>query len=192
MKQGVLWITGLSGAGKSTVARLVADRLTASGERPVLLDGDRLRAILPVRLGYEAGDRRRLAKFYAELANELAGQSQFVIVATVSLFHEVHDWNRAHTSGYTEVWLRVPMDELRTREGRAAFYGSEGGSGGATDGGPGGAGAPPGGTLTDVVGVDTRAEFPVAPDLVIDNYGGTTAESAADRILDVLTGGPPA
>ncbi|MFD5734750.1 adenylyl-sulfate kinase [Streptomyces sioyaensis] len=168
MKHGVVWITGLSGVGKSTVARLVADRLTASGKRPVLLDGDRLREILPVAFGYETADRRRLALFYAQLAHQLAAQGHLVVCSTISLLHEVHDWNRRHTPGYVEVWLRAPIEELRTREGRAAFYGPEGADAGS---------------LRGVVGVDTRAEFPRTPDLVIDNHGETTAEQAADLIM---------
>ncbi|MEV7779272.1 adenylyl-sulfate kinase [Kitasatospora sp. NPDC088351] len=118
--------------------------------------------------GYEKADRRRLAMFYAQLAHQLAAQGHLVVCSTISLLHEVHDWNRRPTPGYVEVWLRVPIEELRTREGRAAFYGSE-----RTDAG----------ALRDVVGVDTRAEFPRTPDVVIDNHGEMTAERAADLIL---------
>jgi cytidine diphosphoramidate kinase len=166
---GVVWITGLSGAGKSTVARLVRDRLTELGTAPVLLDGDRMRAILPVEFGYEEAERRKLAFYYARLARELAGQGHLVLCATVSLFHDVQAWNRAHTPGYLEVWLRVPVEVLGRREGRAAFYGA--------------GGAP---ALRNVVGVETPAAFPVAADLVIDNFGDVTPQVAAARIVAAL------
>ncbi|QKV97191.1 adenylyl-sulfate kinase [Streptomyces sp. NA02950] len=162
----------MSGVGKSTVARLVADRLTAMGRCPILLDGDRLRAIVPVPMGYEPRDRLRMARFYAQLTHELVTQGHLVLCATVSLFHEVHGWNRANIPGYLEVWMRAPIEELRGRAGKADFYPDP------TTGRR---------ALPHVVGVHTTAEFPRSSDLVIDNHGATTADLAADRIVEVLT-----
>ena len=164
---GVVWITGLSGAGKTTVAHLVRDRLTATGRRPVVVDGDRMRELLPVPLGYAETDRRKLAGYYGRLAQELASQGHLVLCATVSMFHEAREWNRANIPGYFEVWLQVPMRELTTRKGRAAFYG-------------------PDRIETDVVGVDTSAEYPTTADLVIDNFHPTSATDAADAICAAL------
>lgn len=164
MTGGVVWITGLAGAGKTTVAKLVRDRLKAD-RLPVLLDGDALRAMLPYTPGYQRADRLELARYYARLARELAKQGHLVICATVSLFHEIHAWNRRNIPHYVEVWLRVPVTELRARGCRTALYGGS----------------------TDVVGVDTAAEFPANADVVVDNYGPGTAETAADRVVAALT-----
>lgn len=158
---GVIWLTGLSGAGKSTVAELLDERLRVAGVPPILLDGDRLRTIMPVRMGYAREDRRRLARSYSGLAAELAGQGHLVICATISLFHEVHTWNRAHLPNYLEVWLRVPAPELRART------------------------VPYRGCL-DVVGADILPEFPLRPDLVIDNHPPVSARETADLIWSAL------
>jgi adenylylsulfate kinase-like enzyme len=174
-KGGVVWVTGLSGAGKSTVAAALKDRLVATGVKPVLLDGDCLRAILPVTLGHEPEERRSLAMFYARLARELAAQGHLVICSTVSLFHEVHAWNRLNIPRYLEVWLRVPVTALRDRGRRAELYQHNGGAGGAAAGVGG-----------QVVGVDTVAEFPLQPDVVISNYGDATVEQAVDRVVIAL------
>jgi adenylylsulfate kinase-like enzyme len=164
-------VTGLSGAGKTTVASAVKDRLmAASAVNPVLLDGDRLRAVLPATAGYEPEDRRKLAMFYARLARELAAQGHCVICSTVSLFHEVHAWSRRNTPRYLEVWLRVPLQELRDRGCRDKLYSPNGDANGV---GP-------------VVGVDSGAEFPVQPDLIIGNYGDMSVEEAAERIVTAL------
>jgi adenylylsulfate kinase-like enzyme len=167
IERGVVWITGLSGAGKTTVAHLLRDRLAATGRTPIVVDGDRMRALLPNPLGYAERDRRKLAEFYGGLAKELADQGQLVLCATVSMFHEARAWNRANIAGYVEVWLRVPVSALTTRNHRPALYG-------------------PHRSATNVVGVETLAEYPRAADLIIDNFASTTASDAADTILTTL------
>ncbi|MFD4668209.1 adenylyl-sulfate kinase [Lentzea sp. NPDC058450] len=172
---GVVWITGLSGAGKSTVTSIVTGRLTSAGRRPVVLDGDRMRRIMPAQPGYTEAERRKVAAFYSRLACELAEQRHLVLCATISLFHDVQRWNRENIASYLEVWLRVPLVALKDRAGRTAFY----------DHGNLGPGQAP---LRNVVGVDEPAQFPRAADLVIDNFGDTTADHAADRIVHAITG----
>ncbi|MFF2546248.1 adenylyl-sulfate kinase [Kitasatospora sp. NPDC058063] len=162
----VVWLTGLSGAGKTTVATRLAELLTAEGTRPVLLDGDRIRAALPAPTGYSAAERRALAASYGRFALDFAHQGHLVLCATISLFHDVQQWNRSHLPGYLEVLLRVPEEELAARNSKGLYS--------------------PAGRAVQVTGVDLAAEFPTAPDLVIDNSAGTTVDSAAERILHAL------
>ncbi|WP_191971461.1 methyltransferase family protein [Streptomyces luteolifulvus] len=145
----------------------------SSGNTPAalldLLDGFRRTKVLAtavrLRLFDLLADRGALSAAEATTALGLAEcLTHMLLTACCSLGL----LDRRHTSGYVEVWLRAPIEELRTREGRAAFYGPEGTDAGA---------------LRGVVGVDTRAEFPRTPDLVIDNHGETTAERAADLIM---------
>ena len=101
----VFWITGLSGAGKSTLARALQARLPQS----ILLDGDELRAVLGATAsGFDRQSRLELARTYARLCGLLAGQGHTVIMATISLFHEIHAWNRENLPGYREIFLDVP------------------------------------------------------------------------------------
>ena len=158
----VIWLTGLSSTGKSAVARELRALLLERGVAPVLLDGDALREALPWPTGYAREERLQLARFYGGMARTFAEQGHVVICSTVSLFHEVQAWNRAHVPGYFEVWLRAPAAELRRRDGDKRVY-------------AGGRGA--------VVGEQIAPEFPQAPDLVIDNHGATTPAAAARRIL---------
>ncbi len=159
-----IWLTGLSSTGKSAVAGELRALLLARGVVPVQLDGDRVRAALPWPTGYEREERLELARLYGRLAREFVRQGHVVICSTVSLFHEVHAWNREHIPGYLEVWLRAPEDELqrRDRSGRRDVY-------------TGARGA--------VVGLELAPELPLAPDLVIDNHGAMTPAAAARRVL---------
>jgi adenylylsulfate kinase-like enzyme/phosphohistidine swiveling domain-containing protein len=165
----VFWITGLSDAGKTTVGRELWSRLRAAAAgRPVIfLDGDVLRAVIAEDLDHSAGNRRRSAMRNARLCRLLAGQGVDVVCATISLFHEVQRWNRENIPGYREIYLRVPIDELRRRDSKGIYAGAQRGD------------------ARDVVGLDVAAEAPEAPDLVLDNYGALDVATAVDRILAV-------
>ena len=163
----VFWITGLSGAGKTTVGQELCSRLRAAGRSVTFLDGDALRAAIAEDLGHSADNRRRSAMRNARLCQLLAGQGADVVCATISLFHEVQRWNRENIPGYREIYLRVPLDELRRRDSKGIYSGAQGGD------------------ARDVVGLDVPAEAPEAPDLVLDNYGALDVATVVDRILAV-------
>jgi glutamine kinase len=163
----VYWITGLSGAGKTTVGRALCDRLRAAGRRVIFLDGDELRGVLAEDLGHNAEDRRRSAMRNARLCRLLSEQGVDVVCATISLFHEVQRWNRQNIPGYREIYLRVPLDELRRRDSKGIYTAAQRG------------------TSRDVVGLDVPAEAPVAPDLCLDNYGPLDVTSAVEHVLAV-------
>ena len=163
----VFWITGLSGAGKTTLGRELWARLRAAGRPATLLDGDALRTVIAEDLDHSAGDRRRSAMRNARLCRLLAEQGADVVCATISLFHEVQRWNRENVPGYREIYLRVPIDELRRRDSKGIYAGAQRGE------------------MRNIVGVDVPAEAPEAPDLVLDNYGALDVATAVDRILAV-------
>src|SRR5580692_3538139 len=165
----VFWITGMSGAGKTTLGLELSSRLRAAGRRVTFLDGDALRSVIAEDLGHSASDRRRSAMRNARLCRLLAEQGADVVCATISLFHEVQRWNRENIPGYREIYLRVPIDELRRRDSKGIYAGAQHGDG-RDDG-------------RDVVGLDVQAEVPEAPDLVLDNYGALDVAAAVDRIL---------
>jgi adenylylsulfate kinase len=163
---GVVWITGLSGAGKTSVSRELVRQLSAHGVRTILLDGDDLLRALGATDAFDLASRRRRAFIYGRLCALFAGQGHLVICATIALFHAVHEWNRANVRNYLEVLLEAPLPELRRRNAKG-LYG-------------------PAGDESRMVGAGLAAEFPRAPDLVVPNFGATTVVAAADRIKRVV------
>jgi adenylylsulfate kinase-like enzyme len=163
----VFWITGLSGAGKTTLGEELGNRLRAAGRRVIFLDGDALRAAIAEDLGHSAENRRKSAMRNARLCRLLVEQGHDVICATISLFHEVQRWNRENIPGYREIYLRVPIDELQRRDCKGIYAGAQRGD------------------ARDVVGLDVLAEVPEAPDLVLDNYGALDVATAVDHIFAV-------
>lgn len=161
----VFWITGLSGAGKSTIGRALSRNLRSSGCQVIFLDGDALRAAVSSDLGYSAEDRRSAAMRNAKLCRMLAEQGFEVICSTISLFHDVHRWNREHIARYHEILVRAPLEELKRRDIKGVYL---------TNGSP---------SSANVVGLDIPAEIPEAPDLILDNDSSLDAEQAAGLIL---------
>jgi cytidine diphosphoramidate kinase len=165
----VVWITGLSGAGKTTVAGKICRRLRLSGGRPLLLDGDVLRAVFGVAGSHQRQSRHDLAMSYARLCCELSKQGADVVCATVSMFHAVRKWNRDNIPRYFEIWLRVPLAELECRDPKGIYAAYRAGQ------------------TKNVVGLDVVCEEPASPDLIIENYGDISANKAAAEIVAALS-----
>jgi adenylylsulfate kinase-like enzyme len=171
----VIWITGLSGAGKSTLARTVVARLKAVGEPVVMLDGDELREVLGATSEGDANHGRAarlaLALRYARLCALLARQGVTVVMATISLFREVHAWNRANLPGYLEVFLRVPTEELRRRDTKGLYARHDRGE------------------IRNVAGLDLAVDEPECPHVTLEYHHAETPDAWADRVMSALAKG---
>lgn len=160
----VFWITGLSGAGKTTIATRLRRRLIDAGAPTVLLDGDRMRGVLGAENGHAREDRLRLAGIYGRLCAEFASQELSVVCATICMFREVYAWNRANIAGYREIYLRVPLDERQRRDPKRLYAAARDGRSGP------------------MPGLDAPFDEPLTADLVIDNHGACSTEAATDLI----------
>lgn len=160
----VIWITGLSGAGKTTLARALAQHLPGA----VLLDGDDLRAVLDMsHKAFDRESRLGLAMIYARLCRLLAEQGHVVIIATISLFHEVHEWNRLHLPNYLEVFLDASEAVRRERDPKGLYAASDQGRAGG------------------MAGLDAVVDLPEASHLLLDT-GVLSPEDCLKALLDVV------
>lgn len=172
--RAVIWITGLSGSGKTTIATALVPRLRQSNLSALLLDGDAVRNVVDdPATGYDRSGRLANAYRIARLARMIAEQNTVVVVATMSLFHEIHDWNRRKLPGYFEVLLEVDLDILKRRDPKGLYAAAENQQ------------------ACNVGGLDLPVEMPASPDLTIDNNDDlddpcTLAERISDSAISAL------
>ncbi len=158
-KEGrVYWITGLSGAGKTTIGKALKQKLT---QDIIFLDGDMLRKVYGDDIGYSIADRYRMAMRNAKLCALLSSQGFNVICCTIGMFHNVRDWNKNNIKDYQEIYLKVSKETLIKRDKKTLYTTKQSG----------------------VVGVDLEFEEPLNPTLVIENEGILTVEEVVDKIL---------
>ena len=160
----VYWITGLSGAGKTTIGTALYERLKKKYSNVILLDGDVLRSIFNNTYGYTIEERKKLAMSYAKLCKMLSDQGMKVICCTISMFDEVRQWNREHIPYYKEIYVRVPLQVLKARNQKGLYNDIA--------------------KKEDVVGLNIEMEEPKTPDLIIDNDNSMTVEECVNMIIE--------
>ena len=117
----VVWFTGLSGAGKSTIANALKAELEARGRHVELLDGDEVRTHLSKGLGFSKEDRDTNIRRIGYVARLVARSGGVAITAAISPYREVRDEIRAQTPGFVEVFVRAPLDTLVERDVKGLY-----------------------------------------------------------------------
>lgn len=169
MSSRVIWITGLAGAGKTTLARALVEKRKEANPCVIFLDGDAMREALAANAGHTRDERRELAFVYGRLCRMLSSQGFEVVIATISMFAEVHEWNRRNLPSYVEVFLRVPRETLAQRD-QKGLYGKEG-------------------RPANVAGVDMAVDEPSSPHILLDHSRPRSVEDDLHEILAYLKKG---
>ena len=166
-----VWITGLSGAGKSTIAEGLAAALRQAGRKVEVLDGDQVRATLNSDLGFSKDARDANVRRVGFVARLLARNGVAVIVAAISPYRavraEVRAAIEAEGRGFVEVYARCSIDELTRRDVKGLYQRALRGE------------------LPGFTGVSDPYEEPLAPDVVFDS-GSETEEHSLRRLLEHL------
>ena len=161
----VIWITGLSGAGKSSLAGEVVRLARTEGKSGVLLvDGDVMREVFGDDLGYSEEDRRKNMGRVARLCRYIDGEGAHAVAAVLAPFQETRDWCRKHIHAYYEVFIDAPLEQLKGRDPKGHYGRALAGE----------AGLP---------GVNQIYERPYSPDLVINNADSLEALMAKATTL---------
>lgn len=158
-RSGVIWITGYSGSGKTTVGRVVERELQQKRVPVIFLDGDDLRNIFAEKWGYARSDRIELARVYFRLCSYLSSQGFTVVLAAVAMYDEVREWIRSNIPNVIEVFLDVPEEERIRRDKLTKNVYARLGS------------------LTDLY------DEPTDPGLRVPSFGEVSPDEAASRIV---------
>jgi len=161
----VLWLTGLSGAGKSTVAAKLAPALAERGHRVELLDGDEVRTNLGQGLGFSRADRDTNIARIGYVANKLASHGVVVLVAAISPYRQARDQVRAQVEDFVEVHVAAPVSTCAERDPKGLYAKALAGQ------------------LAHFTGVSDPYEAPLQPEITLH----TEAESVDDSVHQVLT-----
>ncbi|WP_417454764.1 adenylyl-sulfate kinase [Kiloniella sp.] len=160
IQDGIIWVSGYSASGKTTIGRKVESKLKEGGYSCIFLDGDDLRAIFANKWGYNKEDRIELAKVYFHLSSHLASQGFIVIISAVAMYDEVRAWMKENVSHSVEIFLNVPDEERRRRDSLTK------------------------GIYQKDIDFENLYDFPKKPDLTIENHGDTNPEFAAQQIVN--------
>jgi len=168
-KPAVLWFTGLSGAGKSTIANLVEQKLVAAGRHTFLLDGDNVRHGLNRDLGFTEADRIENIRRVGEVARLMADSGLIVLTAFISPFRAEREMVRAMLPAgeFIEVFVDTSLAEAEKRDAKGLYAKARAGE------------------LKNFTGIDSPYEAPEAPEIHIDTTE-MSADEAAERIVAEL------
>ena len=153
----VVWIIGLSGAGKTTLANEVIEHVRLLQRHIVLIDGDMVRDMFGNDLGHTMEDRLKNAQRICQLGKFLSDQGIHVVCAILSLFPKTRAWNRKNLENYYEVFIDTPMQDLVQRDSKGLYRKFNNGE------------------IHDVAGMDIEFPRPDDADLIINNINSKDA-----------------
>jgi bifunctional enzyme CysN/CysC len=166
-RAAVLWLTGLSGSGKSTIGRQLERTLFEAGYQTMLLDGDQLRHGISGDLGFDEADRRENIRRAAEVARLFYEQGSIVICTFVSPF--AADRERARkvigNDGFFEIFVDCDIDECRRRDPKGLYARADRGE------------------IPNFTGVSSAYEPPAKPEITLK----TTDQSVGQSVEQILT-----
>ena len=168
-KPCVVWFTGLSGSGKSTIANILEQKLHTIGKRTYLLDGDNVRHGLNKDLGFTDADRVENIRRVAEVSKLMVDAGLITLVSFISPFKSERQMARDLLSSdeFFEIFINTPLEECEKRDPKGLYKKARAGE------------------LKNFTGIDSLYEEPENPDLILDT-ASSNAEELTDQIINFL------
>lgn len=163
----VIWFTGLSGSGKTTIAQIVEHKLLDAGVPIEILDGDVVRENLSKGLGFSKEDRDVNIRRIAFVAHLLQRNGAFVITAAISPYRAIRNEARAMIKDFVEVYAEAPLEVCEERDVKGLYAKARAGE------------------IKGFTGIDDPYEPPSSPEVVC-NTAEETPEESAQKVLERL------
>jgi adenylylsulfate kinase len=163
-RKGILfWVTGLSGSGKTVLAKKIKNRISKIYGPTLIISGDDIRNIFKLK-GYSYKDRLLTVKKYCKLSKLFTSQKINVIFAVIGLMDEIRLWNKKNIENYIEIYVKSDITTI-IKERRKRVYKI---------------------SKKNIVGIDIKPEFPKKPDIVIKNYFKSDLNKLSSELLDKI------
>ena len=158
-KKGILfWITGLSGAGKTSISNKIYKRIKNKYGKTFYVNGDEMRKFFDLK-SYDNSDRKKGGIKYSKLFKKITDQKINVLFAGMALFHDVRKWNRNNIDNYVEIYMKTSLKKIIKKKYTKIYK-----------------------RKTKLVGIDLKPEFPKKPDIIINSDGSLPPE----RLVEIL------
>ena len=149
LKKGILfWITGLSGAGKTSIAKAIKDQIIKRYGPTLLVNGDDLRNLFMLKK-YDKKSRLANGIMFHRFAKFITNQNINLIFAVVSLFEEIRNLNRKNIDNYVEIYLKADIKNIKKKRKKKIYFNKN--------------------KNKSIVGISIKPEFPKKPDIIIKN-----------------------
>ena len=162
-----VWLTGLSGAGKSTIAQKVIAQLQEQGIKTEYLDGDTLRKTLTADLGFSPSDRAENIRRIGNLAHQLTQEGSIVLVAVIAPYQHLRDILRSQIVAFVEVYINAPLEICEERDPKGLYQKARRGE------------------IKQFTGIDDPYEPPLNPEIICYTDRESISDSA-QKIIDYL------
>lgn len=146
-KKGTLfWITGYSGAGKTSIAKKSFEKISNKYGKTIFLNGDDIRSIFNLK-GYTRDDRKKIGFSYAKLFKKITDQNINVLFAGVVLIKEIRNWNKKNIKNYIEIFIDAKLSKIKKKKFKLLYKNKK----------------------SKLVGIDIKADLPKKPHIIIKN-----------------------
>ena len=162
--KGVLiWITGLSGAGKTSLANQIKKEIKENYGPTLLINGDDLRKIFKLNK-YDKSSRLMYVKQYSELLKFITNQGINVIFTVVGLFDSIRNWNRKNIDNYIEIFVKADVLQIKKKRKKKIYFEKK-----------------------QIMGVQIKPEFPKKPDIIlINDFKSNIKKLSKDLIKKII------
>jgi len=164
----VIWITGISGSGKTTIAKALVKRLKFSIPEIINIDGDEVRELFGSKLGYDKQSRIKQIKRIQRLCLLLDKQNIVVLASALYADDELLKWNRENFSEYYEVYLNASLKLVKDRDPKGIYTRANKG------------------LERNVVGIDIAWKAPKKPDLMVNCTKNKSVEEIIDKVINLI------